>query len=469
MRLGTAIREHPERFAGFEFGKGFTASLVDADEEFVTAAVRGGRTKVRWTAVDAARLGTLVERAAVPPAEVLPLASLLRASGAQAAAEKVLVRAVEAGGDRAGAHARVARWRGEAVPQGGYVVYEGGFVAPAERDRLVLQARIAAACAKVLSPAAKERKAACDELLALGEPARPAFAKALRARREAAAKDVAALKVFHSAKTRARLVEELRRRREAALALISDETRYPYPYPEGQEHPGQREVDRLVDLVREVWERPFDLIAAWDPAAADALAPVREVDELLEKVEEGYQPDLDAVKALIAKAIDVPALVADPLDAETLAYNERVATTANVEEKENVRIVNAYRIMMGRPAVKLDERLVRAARGHSREMHDRGYFAHESPTPGLESPGKRAQREGYGGGVGENIAKGPPDAKGAFEGWYQSSGHHRNMLGARWTEMGTGKYGALWTQLFGGSGSRSRIARPVAVVAIFSL
>jgi hypothetical protein len=72
-----------------------------------------------------------------------------------------------------------------------------------------------------------------------------------------------------------------------------------------------------------------------------------------------------------------------------------------------------------------------------------------SPSPGLASPGRRAQREGYGPGVGENIAQGPASAKAAFDGWYHSSGHHRNMLNRGWTEMGTGKYGTLWTQVFG--------------------
>ena len=68
--------------------------------------------------------------------------------------------------------------------------------------------------------------------------------------------------------------------------------------------------------------------------------------------------------------------------------------------------MNEYRIMMGRAPVKIDERLVRAARGHSIEMRTKGYFAHESATPGHESPGKRCALQGYSGGVGENIAKG---------------------------------------------------------------
>jgi uncharacterized protein YkwD len=306
-----------------------------------------------------------------------------------------------------------------------------------------------------ISKDAPSRKAAYEELLAIGAPAKAAAVKALRARREAAVAEVAASKAFTSGKTRQRLLAELEARRAAALALIEDEKAYPYPYTE-PEHQGQKEVDRLVDAVREVWERPFDLVSSWDKEVAATLVLVTEVDDVLGKVEEGYVADLDGVKAAVNRAIDVPALVRDEEATKTLAYNERIATTATPEEKDNVRAVNEYRIMMGRPPVKIDERLVRAARGHSIEMRTKGYFAHESPTPGLESPGKRCALQGYGGGTGENIAKGMGTGRAAFDGWFHSSGHHRNMINKGWTEMGVGRSGGdHWTQNFGGMTGRS--------------
>ena len=404
--LARTIREHPDRFTGIEIAPKYPASLVDADDEFVTAAVPGGRTKVRWASFDAAKTALLVEAARLAPKDGLPLAALLHEVGAAEAAERTLFQVATGGGDKAAADARLARWRGEPVPAGGYVVHGGRLVSSGEKDRLVLEGRVAIACAKVGSKDAKERRAAYDELTSLGAPAKEAFAKALHARREAATHEIAALKVFTAGRTRSRLVTELEKRRLAALASIEDEAAYPYPYPAGEDHPGQKEVDRLVDLVREVWQRPFDLVSTWDKNVGESLALVREVDDVLAKVEEGYVADLDPVKAAVNKAIDVPGQVALPYDKEVLAYNEKVGTTATGQEKENVRVVNAYRIMMGRQAVKLDERLVRAARGHSLEMARLKYFAHESPTPGLESPGKRCAREGYSGGTGENIAMG---------------------------------------------------------------
>ncbi|MBL9086944.1 MAG: FHA domain-containing protein [Planctomycetia bacterium] len=459
--LCATVKAHPERFVAVEIAPQYPASLVDADEEYLTAAVRGGRTKVRWTAFDAPRTALIVEAAALPAKDALPVAALLREVGAKEACERLLLHAVEGGGDKGAIDLRLARWRGEPVPAGGYVPYEGRLVAPAERDRLVREARVAAACARVGSRDAKERKAAYEELLSLGAPAREAFVTALRARREAAAKEVAAAKVFSSGRTKQRLVEELQKRRTAALALIDDAQAYPYPYAPNQAEI-QARVDALVDQVREVWERPFDLVATWDRGVEEALTLVREVDEVLGKVEEGWVGDLEAVKAIVNQAIDVPGLVAEPYDRDVLAFNEKVATSATGQEKENVRLVNAYRIMMGRQAVKLEERLTRAARGHSIEMRDLNYFAHESPTPGKESPGKRCAIEGYSGGS-ENIAFGSGfmNAKGAFDGWYHSSGHHRNMLGRGWTELGVGRASrtsdtaSYWTQNFGAMGGKS--------------
>lgn len=468
LALIATVRAHPDRFASVEIAPKYLAALVSADEEHLTAAVRGGRTRVRWASLDATRTAALVEAAGLPSSEALGVAAFLREVGAKEASERLLLHLIGAGAaagslaDRAALDARIARWRGEPVPEGGYVAYEGRLVSPRERERLVFEARVTAACKRVGSKDGKERRAAYEELRGLGASAREAFVAALRARRTAAAAEVAGAKVFTSSRTRQRLLDELAKRRAAALALIDDDKAYPYPYAPNQAEI-QGRVDALVDAVREVWERPFDLVAAWDKGVDEALGVVREVDEVLAREVEGYTADLDAVKAAVNRAIDVPAAVAEPYDRDVLAFNEKVATSATPQEKQNVRLVNAYRIMMGRQAVKLEERLVRAARGHSIEMRTLNYFAHESPTPGRESPGKRCALEGYASGVSENIAFGSGfmNAQGAFDGWYRSSGHHRNMLGRAWTELGVGRSSratdsaSYWTQNFGAMGGKS--------------
>ncbi len=446
--LAATMKAHPERFERFELSGSFAPSLVGADDVYVDAMVAGGRTRLPWSAFDGARLTRLVERARLPGKASLPLAALLHEVGADESAERTLARVLEDGGDKAATDALLARWRGEPVPAGGYVSHAGRLVAPAERDRLLLDARIVSACAKVSARDAAQRRASYEELLSIGTPARDAFVKALTARRQAAVAEVSGNHAFTSGRIRQKLQVELEKRRAVALALIEDEKAYPYPYT--QAHEGQAEVDRLVDLVREVWERPFDLVSTWEKNLGQALALVTEVDDVLARVVDGYAADLDAVKAAINKAIDVPGVAPDDTSKKVLAYNEKVATTATPQEKDNVRAVNEYRMMMGRTAVKIDERLQRAARGHSIEMRLKGYFAHESPTPGLESPGKRCAREGYGGGTGENIAFGVTTGRAAFDGWFHSSGHHRNMVNRGWTEMGCGRSGpGHWTQNFG--------------------
>ena len=116
---------------------------------------------------------------------------------------------------------------------------------------------------------------------------------------------------------------------------------------------------------------------------------------------------------------------------------------------------NAYRLMMGAAVLEIDERLVRAARKHSQEMVELGYFAHDSPVAENASFGTRCAREGYSGASGENIA-GAGDGIGAFNGWYGSSGHHSNMLGGH-RQFGVGRAGEFpghtFTQNFGGSDS----------------
>ncbi|MHC4847708.1 MAG: CAP domain-containing protein [Planctomycetota bacterium] len=82
-------------------------------------------------------------------------------------------------------------------------------------------------------------------------------------------------------------------------------------------------------------------------------------------------------------------------------------------------------------------------------MSRRGYFGHFSTTPGRRTPYDRMRLAGYQYGASENCVMGTSDPKSAHERWCHSSGHHRNLLTAAWTEMGTGHYGSLMTQNFG--------------------
>jgi uncharacterized protein YkwD len=102
--------------------------------------------------------------------------------------------------------------------------------------------------------------------------------------------------------------------------------------------------------------------------------------------------------------------------------------------------------------LRVDDRLVAAARGHSADMAARDYFEHESPEG--EGPGERAAAEGYSDWSGENIARGQPTAEAVVAAWMDSQGHRRNILDcdSKATGVGavdSGERGIYWTQMFG--------------------
>ncbi|MEW6741868.1 MAG: HEAT repeat domain-containing protein [Planctomycetota bacterium] len=141
-------------------------------------------------------------------------------------------------------------------------------------------------------------------------------------------------------------------------------------------------------------------------------------------------------------------------------YNAQVATSLDQEERAFSAILTGYRKMLGLAPLEIEERCVVSARKHSQEMIDLGYFGHISPVPRNRTPTDRARLEGYGGGVGENClaSSGPVDARGAFEGWYHSPGHHR-LLVSGGPQMGVGAASEhrMWTLVVGGTDASWRL------------
>ncbi len=108
--------------------------------------------------------------------------------------------------------------------------------------------------------------------------------------------------------------------------------------------------------------------------------------------------------------------------------------------------------------LEMDELLRQAARGHSQDMAEQGFFDHVSPD-GREFM-DRVYATGYNGGGpwGENIAAGYPTAQEVVDGWMDSPGHCTNIMEPSYGVVGVGlfysdtaEYGAYWTQNFGGT------------------
>ncbi|GLW93889.1 CAP domain-containing protein [Actinokineospora globicatena] len=122
------------------------------------------------------------------------------------------------------------------------------------------------------------------------------------------------------------------------------------------------------------------------------------------------------------------------------------------EELKVVEIVNARRAEAGCGPLRWNDKLATAARKHSKDMADRGYFDHNSPDG--RTPWDRIKAEGYTKASGENIAAGQASPEAVMTSWMNSPGHRANILNCKSTEIGVGmhkggSYRIYWTQTFG--------------------
>ena len=123
------------------------------------------------------------------------------------------------------------------------------------------------------------------------------------------------------------------------------------------------------------------------------------------------------------------------------ASSEHRATSLSSLEQGVLADINTLRKQHGLSPLRLSGSLSAAARQHSSEMAARGYFSHDSANG--SSFDKRIARYYPMGrsrywSVGENLLWSSPDvdAGGALNMWWNSPEHRKNMLTARWREIG---------------------------------
>jgi uncharacterized protein YkwD len=116
-----------------------------------------------------------------------------------------------------------------------------------------------------------------------------------------------------------------------------------------------------------------------------------------------------------------------------------------------VRLTNTQRAQHGCSALRVEVHLRTAARAHSKDMHVRHYFEHDSPDG--RTPWDRIKAAGYGQPGAENIAMGYATAQAVVDGWMNSPGHRANILNCSLKAVGIGveygQGGPWWTQDFG--------------------
>ncbi|MDP1808437.1 MAG: CAP domain-containing protein, partial [Actinomycetota bacterium] len=116
-------------------------------------------------------------------------------------------------------------------------------------------------------------------------------------------------------------------------------------------------------------------------------------------------------KSIVAALIVAAALL-------TVMASPAIASPS-ANEKLLLGLVNDQRAAQGLPLLRFGSRLALAARHHSQDMIDNGYFAHSSPTG--ETLVDRLKGSGVGGWIsaGENLAGAPSPAM-AVDLWMNS-------------------------------------------------
>jgi len=460
--LVAAISGRPGEFDRIVLPHGVgRGDAVGATVRYLKVRKDGAETQYAWEDIPAKSFVRLFRQAGLDKPPRLATALFFDEEAITKEADKAYAACFRSDPDKAMLTRILARRRGIEPPDAGFELFRGRVVAPAEKDAILLGERIGKLGKLARSATASRRRAAWGELEQIGAPAVDVLAAALRERRKQSGAELKASSAFTPARFAARYGKELRSRREDALRFILDKAKYPYP---NKSDAAQKEAERRVDRVRELYERPFDMLLRVSDKAQILDQELRELDERLARVDPLGMPHHETVVDEITKRLDMRMVAIDDRDKKRIARNIQIeqynrdlkGTTADAEERANVTAVNEYRWMMGLHAVKIDERLVRAARKHSIEMKQLEYFEHDSPTPHLKTPGQRAKREGYGGSISENIARGASNGRDAFWQWFRSSGHHRNMLIAGHTDLGCGSCSHhWWTQNFGRVTGRS--------------
>ena len=157
-----------------------------------------------------------------------------------------------------------------------------------------------------------------------------------------------------------------------------------------------------------------------------------------------------------AALIAVPTMVGAPAFAATTAPTPKKTAVVDqaAYETEVVKLTNAERTAHGCPALRVDDRLVAAARAHSADMARTRTMSHTG------SDGSnfvtREVRAGYPkrDAAAENIAYGYRTPQQVVTAWMNSTGHRKNILNCKNLAIGVGLVTTssgtpYWTQNFG--------------------
>jgi hypothetical protein len=179
-----------------------------------------------------------------------------------------------------------------------------------------------------------------------------------------------------------------------------------------------------------------------NPELALLRKRVKSMNDLISFFKTGENMDMtDFENFTVSRSI----IFADKNSQKIMALNEKAKIPLDI--KRGIRDLNVMRLIFGKNALAVDEKLCACSTDHSKDMHEKNFFDHTSPVAGKKSPWDRARNFGTSA-SGENIAKGQRMAKDANRGWYHSPGHFKNMFSNK-NRVGLGVFGKCWTQMLG--------------------
>ncbi len=146
-------------------------------------------------------------------------------------------------------------------------------------------------------------------------------------------------------------------------------------------------------------------------------------------------------------------LTIKPQSDETVDLGFKVTnpTVCAADEEKMLELVNIERTSRGLDPLEMDDKLIEVARAHSKDMFQRGYFAHN--TPDGKTPFDRMDQAGIKYfQAGENLAL-APDVEIVHNGLMNSPGHKANILTPEFKKIGIGcmsgeSYGKMFSQEF---------------------
>ncbi|MEE2886216.1 MAG: CAP domain-containing protein [Planctomycetota bacterium] len=467
--LATATAWVGAEFAGkiIKLRDGKRVRIVGIRGAKVQAKTDGQARDLAWLDLPLSFVEQLAEAADIDPRTRLGIAALGYRQEEDRAAEAYLVRLLRADASLSQSASKIiSRGRGEYVDEEGYTIVGGKFVAVRFIKVRKLARQFAGKLSRFGRMSAEEREKALEKIREPDEyGTEDALVLALKDQLKVLADKVGRSTLPKALVKMSARREELDAARNHARDLIYDSKTYFYPYKppavSGAKHSKynkvQKEVDVRVAALRKIWD---DKLLIPVPARLrneiEFLLWTENQLGMMGEVSDGVLSHMDwihtipPVENLSLQSFCTSAEEKDAFVhyAKVYALNERLSSELNSGEVAQVRVTNAYRAMFGHRPLAIDLRLHKAAHDHGEEMSRLGYFSHTSPTKERRTPFRRMKLVNYNAGVSENIARGG-SAAGVHVRWCHSSGHHRNLLNSRHTEVGIGNYGNYWVQNFG--------------------